>query len=295
MAGNMLLKLGRGAVDKKYGDKSQKNEKRKNSRAKKVDSFHYWGPKVEFRDGKLSVNENKFGEHFKSAAYYENLGLPHEDARLLARLKKQARWLDGGVTVPILHLKFGVSAVFGALPIIGDFIDVGYAAGIVAEASRVSGGLDVKVRNKMILNVVMCGIIGITPELGMIADIFFRCSTKNINILEKMLLDRVKDSARAARDAEKIGFARTQGHADIGGHSKPRTRPVVPPRYENGHDGLRQRVPAQAAEFSAKKTQEPGGDKGWLGRLKARAQDVGAMDDVVPVRRPPRPHNDGRF
>lgn len=136
MAGGMFLKMGQRAVEKKYGNKSGKAEKTNDSRGKKLvrahlrteiptallilakDSFQYWGPKVEMRkDGQLIVHEKKVGAHRKDTAYYESLGLPHEDAKLLSRVKAQARWLDGGYTVPIVHIKFGVSAIIGLLPL----------------------------------------------------------------------------------------------------------------------------------------------------------------------------------
>ena len=135
MAGNMLLKMGKSAVEKKYGGKSQSTEKPSKFRGKKVvssqpgyrffsamlmypqDSFHYWGPRIEMRkDGQIIVNQKKIGAHSKDTAYFENIGIPHNDAHLLSMVKKQARWLDGGFTVPIVHTKFGVSALFGLLP-----------------------------------------------------------------------------------------------------------------------------------------------------------------------------------
>ena len=136
MAGNMLLKLGKHAVEKKYSGKSQQSEKPNQRKGKKVvsfrlrneifsklltftkDSFHYWGPRIEMRkDGQLFVNEKKVGAHSKDTAYFQSLGIPHDDARLLSAVKKQARWLDGGFTVPVVGTKFGVSALFGLVPV----------------------------------------------------------------------------------------------------------------------------------------------------------------------------------
>lgn len=166
---------------------------------------------------------------------------------------------------------------------------------IVTQASRVSGGLEHKIRKKMVKNVILDIVIGLTPMLGDVADIFFRCSTKNANMLEEMLLNRVKHQAKAVRDAEKMGFATSQVPADLGGCYHAQAMPNVPPQHDNGHSGLRQRVPTQATQYQVRSTHTSDSDRGWFAKLKARAQDVGAMDDVVPVRRDTTFHNNERL
>ena len=162
---------------------------------------------------------------------------------------------------------------------------------IVTQASRVSDGLDGKLRSKMVANVILEIAIGLTPVLGDFADIFFRCSTKNANLLEEMLLTRVK------LDAEKMGYAATNGHADVDDRYHTQYTSARPPRTENGHEGLRHRGPTtkKTPQLPVKMTQAPGRDRNWLGKLKARAQDVGPMADVVPVRRTTRPENGTPF
>ena len=178
----------------------------------------------------------------------------------------------------------------------GDALDGILAMAIVTQASRVSGGLDGKLRGKMVKNVILEIVIGLTPMLGDFADIFFRCSTKNANLLEEMLLNRVKYHVKDARDAEKIGGSNTTlGHADPHDRYNTPPRPIRPSQSADEHSGLRQRVPAQDTQYQVKKTRAPGSDNGWLGRLKARAQDVGTIDDVVPVKRTARPQEGERF
>ena len=189
----------------------------------------------------------------------------------------------------ILYNIIGADSSFSA----GDALDGILAMAIVTQASRVSGGLDGKLRSKMVKNVILEIVIGLTPMLGDFADIFFRCSTKNAKLLEDMLLNRVQYHAR---DAEKMGSNTTHPHADP--HDRYNTtppRPIRPSQSDDGHEGLRQRVPAQDTQYQVKKTRAPGSDNGWLGRIKARAQDVGTIDDVVPVKRTARPQNGERF
>ena len=69
------------------------------------------------KDGQLIVNESKVGKHRKDTAYYESLGIPHKDASILSKVKGSARWLDGGITIPFIHFKFGASAFIDMIPL----------------------------------------------------------------------------------------------------------------------------------------------------------------------------------
>ena len=76
------------------------------------------------------------------------------------------------------------------------------ALSIVRSSHKVSNGLDPGIRNKMMMNIILDVLIGLTPVLGDIVDIFFRANTKNAILLEDMLKKRVK---KAMAEAEKTG------------------------------------------------------------------------------------------
>ncbi|KAL9100386.1 MAG: hypothetical protein Q9163_004229 [Psora crenata] len=167
----------------------------------------------------------------KDENYYMKLGIPKEDAALLAKVKRRAKLLDGSHES---FLGLGLSSVIGFVPVVGDTTDLLLALTIISKASKVSNGLDAVIRGKMVWNVILDLVIGLMPVLGDFADILFKCNTKNSVLLEDMLKKRVEDSLDEAEKAGNRG--RRPGHYDRhAAASRHPTPPGASSPYGAGH------------------------------------------------------------
>lgn len=182
---------------------------------------------------------------------------------------------------------------------------------IIKTASKVSGGLDEGYRRKMVQNVIIEVAIGLVPVLGDLVDsLFFQANTRNAQLLEKMLIQRVK----ALKELEKSGHAPipTNAHEHYSRHA----RTATPPGYDDRHTGVYKRLQSRnksGLKIPGHASEDGGESRGWLGKLQNRrnrvemSEDVqphrplqpgpaterqGRMqDDAVPPARPPRPAN----
>lgn len=118
--------------------------------------------------------------------------MPRKDAKALRRTKLYAKRLDKGVSFG--KIKIPIDPLLGFIPVIGDFAGIIAGSGTVALASKV--GLPKKILGKMMANLALDAIVGLTPALGDIADFFYKSNWKNYIILEKYLVKRSKDLTR---------------------------------------------------------------------------------------------------
>ncbi|KAI4178867.1 MAG: hypothetical protein LQ346_007323, partial [Caloplaca aetnensis] len=112
-------------------------------------------------------------------------GLSPADTKILLKVRRRAYRLDNSMTVPIIHTKYGLSAVIGLLPVVGDFADV--LLGLTVYNTCRKAGLDKETTSKMLFNIGLDGVLGLVPLLGDVADTLFRCNTRNLVELEKFL------------------------------------------------------------------------------------------------------------
>ena len=62
----------------------------------------------------LVLNTKKVGEYRKDSAYYEYLGVPAKDAKILSKVVSSARFLDNGLQ--LFHFQFGVNSIIELIP-----------------------------------------------------------------------------------------------------------------------------------------------------------------------------------
>ncbi len=190
---------------------------------------------------------------------------------------------------------------------------------IVKSAGNVTGGLDKKIRARMVSNVIIEVMIGLVPVLGDFADGFWQANTKNVLLLEAVLAQRAVDLAEKAElDAEDGGPAPIRNHVNTNGHYAHEAHPYrqdtahaarvpvrnshvytdgtyddeapsgLPPGYDQRHAGVHQRM--QAKESARKAQPSQGGGGGWLNRL----QSIGSGNQDAAPAQPPRPARDAR-
>src|SRR5688572_5334160 len=90
----------------------------------------------------------------------------------IERLDALARLLDTAVAIPGLNVRFGLDAVIGLFPGIGDAITTALSLFIVHEAYQLGAPRHVIVR--MIGNVALDGMVGSVPLVGDAFDVLWR-------------------------------------------------------------------------------------------------------------------------
>jgi hypothetical protein len=107
--------------------------------------------------------------------------LDPETAKALAELDALAHSLDTQWRIPLTNWRFGLDAVAGLVPGIGDA-----AAGLIslylvlrAANHGASGGLIAR----MVGNVLLDTAVGSVPVAGTIFDVYFKANQRNIRLL----------------------------------------------------------------------------------------------------------------
>lgn len=103
----------------------------------------------------------------------------------LARLDRFSYWTDSNIRVPFTKFRFGLSPLIGLIPGIGDFAGLILSLYVLYEARKV--GADGKVQRKMIRNMLIEFVGGLTPVFGDAFDAVYKANTKNTELLRRYL------------------------------------------------------------------------------------------------------------
>ena len=101
----------------------------------------------------------------------------------LEALRRYAVLLDSQFRVPGTNIRFGLDAIIGLIPGIGDISTPVFAALIVVQGVRMR--VPVVVQARMVLNAVIDMALGFVPILGDLADIGFKANLRNLALLER--------------------------------------------------------------------------------------------------------------
>ena len=125
--------------------------------------------------------------------------------RALERLRLLARLFEQAFTIPGTRIRFGLDALFGLIPGVGDI-----AGGLVAVyALRVARNMGAPpvVQMHMLMNIALDALIGMIPLLGDIFDFVFEAQTMNLELLERWLDTPDRQTRRSRRGLVLIPLA----------------------------------------------------------------------------------------
>jgi hypothetical protein len=108
--------------------------------------------------------------------------LPTTDDTLDA-LRRYAVLLDSQFRVPGTNIRFGLDAIVGLIPGIGEISTPVFAAMLLLQGVRMR--LPMIVQSRMVLNAVIDMLLGFVPILGDLADIGFKANLRNLALLER--------------------------------------------------------------------------------------------------------------
>ena len=114
----------------------------------------------------------------------------------LEHLQRLANLMDTAFEVPGTSIRFGLDALIGLVPGLGDTVTSLVALYIVASASRLGVGRATLIR--MISNVAIDWFLGLVPFLGDLFDVYWKANQSNVAI-RKHLAGTPADRRRAKR------------------------------------------------------------------------------------------------
>jgi hypothetical protein len=104
--------------------------------------------------------------------------------RHLEQLRRFAWLLDSQFRVPGTNFRFGLDAVVGLIPGIGDFAGAIASTVFLAQALRM--GAPRVVLGRMVANILVETLVGAIPGLGDLFDATFKANRRNMRLLERL-------------------------------------------------------------------------------------------------------------
>ena len=115
--------------------------------------------------------------------------MPSESAQeTFERLDKLSKLLDTAILIPGTNIRFGVDALIGLVPVVGDMISTAMSSWLIYEAHRL--GISRLALWRMLGNLAIDGVVGAIPFLGDAFDVAFRANRRNLRILRDQLARR---------------------------------------------------------------------------------------------------------
>jgi hypothetical protein len=116
---------------------------------------------------------------------YRAFEFHHSRRQRIARLDTLATLLDTVLVIPGTNIRFGLDALIGLFPGIGDAITTVLSLYIVHEAHQL--GAPGHVIGRMLANVALDGVVGAIPVVGDAFDVMWRANVRNMRILHEWM------------------------------------------------------------------------------------------------------------
>src|SRR3546814_752680 len=110
--------------------------------------------------------------------------------RALDEIERLASWLDDRFRVPGTNIRFGLDALIGLVPGVGDSATFLVSAWLIVRARSL--GLPGGVVARMALNVAIDLVIGTIPLLGDLFDLGFKANRRNVALVRRHLERRAQ-------------------------------------------------------------------------------------------------------
>jgi hypothetical protein len=101
----------------------------------------------------------------------------------LDALRRWAVLLDSAFRVPGTRIRFGLDALIGLVPGLGDVSSPIYTAALLVEGVR--RRLPLVIQGRMVINAAIDMLVGLVPLLGDLVDIGWKANLRNLALLER--------------------------------------------------------------------------------------------------------------
>lgn len=128
-----------------------------------------------------------------------------QERRALERLRLIAQLFDRAFAIPGTKWRFGLDALFGLVPGLGDV--AGALVGVYS--LRVARNLRAppEIQLHMLTNIALDAVVGMIPLLGDIFDFAFQAQTRNLALLERWVDSPRRQERRSRRGLLLIPIA----------------------------------------------------------------------------------------
>jgi uncharacterized protein DUF4112 len=131
----------------------------------------------------------------------------------IARIDALATLLDTAFVLPGTNVRFGLDALIGLAPGIGDAVTTAMSLYIVHEARQLGAPRHLLFR--MLGNVALDGIVGAVPLVGDAFDVMWRANRRNVRLLQDWL-QRVEDRQTVGAPRERLyADGANSGHSHL--------------------------------------------------------------------------------
>src|SRR5215217_3884249 len=113
------------------------------------------------------------------------LPIGRDAASVRRRLEAMEGLLERAFTVPGTNMRFGLDALVGLVPVLGDLVTTAMGAWLVWEARNL--GMPKLHLARMAANVGVDTLVGAVPVVGDLFDFAFRSNSRNLKIVKKWL------------------------------------------------------------------------------------------------------------
>jgi Domain of unknown function (DUF4112) len=120
-----------------------------------------------------------------TTTYDFDLARPRSRHARIARIDALATLLDTALVIPGTGIRFGLDALIGFFPFLGDTITTALSLFIVHEAYQL--GAPGHVIARMLGNVALDGVLGAVPLVGDVFDVLWRANRRNVRLLLEWL------------------------------------------------------------------------------------------------------------
>jgi Domain of unknown function (DUF4112) len=101
----------------------------------------------------------------------------------LDALRRWAVLLDSAFRIPGTRIRFGLDAIIGLIPGLGDISTPAFAGLLLLQAVRMR--LPIVVQARMVLNAAVDMLISLVPIVGDLVDIGWKANLRNLALLER--------------------------------------------------------------------------------------------------------------
>lgn len=103
----------------------------------------------------------------------------------LRSVRRLADLLDTAFVVPGTNIRFGLDAILGLVPVLGDTLTAGLGLLPVIAASKLGLGKGLAMR--MLGNLFVDWLVGLIPVVDIFFDVAFKANIRNLKLLEEAL------------------------------------------------------------------------------------------------------------
>lgn len=108
----------------------------------------------------------------------------------LDRLERFSRLTDSSIGIPFTRFRFGLDAIIGLIPGIGDVAGLLLSCYVLLEAQR--AGASGKVKRRMLYNMLIDFVGGLVPVVGDAFDAVYKANTRNTRLLKRYLREQLE-------------------------------------------------------------------------------------------------------